>query len=320
MIDLLPDGEARFEELVAFMEAMHHSHDLDPLYPVLRKLENNFNREQSLWLSFLYVAWYNLPSAWKMFCMTTYPTELACLWVDPKWPTGTERRANRGGKVIEHIQDYMLKIAGSRNQHHWYTKDLQLDEGVWAVTDELEGNWEILNSRLQTLHMNGRWAGYKHCEVLQKVNDIPVTAPHMGHVNSSGPRQGLAMLYDCGGLTDNSPDTIAELDAMGWDLVVRLRKATSLHLEVEDVETILCNWKSLMKGKYYVGHDIDELQEQILKAEERGILSKEEAAYLWRARKAVLPHEYLGELQGWHGVDRRRMQAYRATGKIEVRS
>jgi hypothetical protein len=318
MPDFLPDGEERFEELVEFMLHMHSSRDLDPLYPVLRKLQNNFNREQGLWFSFLYVAWYNLPSAWAAFNMSTYPTELLPLWLDPKWPTGTERRANRGGKVAEHIQDYMLKIAGSRSQYRWYTKDLVLDD-LDQATKEI--NWYTLNERIQSLFMNGRWAGYKHCEVLAKVNGIPVLAPHMGHANSSGPRQGLAMIYDCSELTGNDPGTIAVLDEMSADLTFQLDQALpGLNLEIEDVETILCNWKSLMKGKYYVGHDIDELQEQILRAEERGILSKESSRYLWRARKAVLPHEYLGELGGWEGVDRRRMAAYKDTGRIEVRS
>jgi len=274
-------------------------------------------------MSFLYVAWYNLPSAWRAFNMMTYPMELMCNWIDPKWPTGTERRANRGGKVIEHIQDYFLKIAGSKNQWSWYTEGLMPADklGVYSeVLTELHDNWYVLNDRIQTLYMNGRWAGYKHCEVLQKVNGLPVTAPHMGHANSSGPREGLGMLYDTGGLENNSPDVIAELDMMSLDLVARLNEATELDLEVEDVETILCNWKSMMKGKYYVGHDIDELQEQILRAVERGILSNQEARYLWRARKAVLPHEYLGELNGWEGVDKRRMKAYRESQTIEVRT
>jgi hypothetical protein len=313
MVDLLPDGEERFEELVEFMRHMHDSGDLDPLYPMLAWLEREMPEEQQLWLSFLYVAWYNIASGWAAFNMYPHPHEFLPRDLDPKWPTGTERRANRGGKVAEHIQDFLLKIAstGIVGWHHLGLKG----------EDRIE-DWYVTNEKIKMLYMNGRWAGYKHCEVLQKVNDFDITAPDMGHANSSGPREGLGMLYDTSGMNGNDAEIIAELDAMGEDLTARLNDALpGYNLEVEDVETILCNWKSLMKGKYYVGHDIDENQEQILVAVERGILTEYQAGFLWRARKAVLPDAYRGELFGsWEGVDRKRMVAYRETGRVVVRT
>lgn len=311
--DLLPEAERQFEDLSFFLRHMLYSQDLDPLYPVLRHLQLGMDREQALWLSFLYVAWYNLPSGWAAYNAYPHEIDLLAHFADPTWPTGTERRANRGGKVKDHILSYRLALVGHRSQHDWYTKGLNMNP---TRRRHLHDNWRIVNERLQELFLNGRWAAYKHCEVLAKVNGLPLLAPDMGHAFSSGPREGLEMLY--GPLAGNDSTTIAELDTRGEDLLYRLQ-SEGHQVEIEEVETILCNWKSLVKGKYYVGNDIDELQEQILVAEERGILSKHESSFLWRARRKTIPHEYLGELGGWHGPDKQRRKAYKDRGVIVTR-
>lgn len=309
-------------DFAKFGRHLMESEDIDPLYPVLRHLQQDMDEEQALWHSFLYVAWYNLPSATAAFAR--YPTPRAGVvdLANEGWPTGVERRNHRGVSfaLARHLQSYLA--ATKRGQARWYREGV----GTHQVTDTqalLAGlpkdrfsnqwNWHIVNERLQMLYGNGRWAAYKHCEVLRRVNGMPLEAPDMGHQFSSGPRQGLATLY--GDLEGQTSAVIAELDRRGLDLQKRLVRR-GLVVDIEELETILCNWKSLLKGKYYVGHDIDELQEQIMVANQRGLLSDFYTALLFEARAESLPAEYLGEMNGWVGVQKERMVAYRDHGRI----
>jgi hypothetical protein len=79
------------------------------------------------------------------------------------------------------------------------------------------------------------------------------------------------------------------------------------------LESLACDFNSLNKGRYYIGRDIDRQQYRIQRAEDAtGIICKE----LWDARKRVFPHKYLGELNGWEGIEKDRLLHYVTTGEV----
>lgn len=314
-IELTEDGKDRLKDFVRFGKHLKSSSDIDPLYPILRSIivQHKMTEEQAYWFTFLYVAWYNVAVGYRAWLECPEPDPDILTLLDPSWPTGVERRASRGGRVREHIDSFLTAADGYRIQT-WFNRGLNAD--AFELEDQ-HANWRILNERLQTLRMNGRWAAYKHCEVLRRVHYVMVQAPDMGNQFSSGPREGLAFLY--GELDGQGPKVISRLDRQGLNLQRRVARL-GLEVDIEELETILCNWKSVMKGKYYVGHDIDENQEQIHIAVEKGILTEEQADTLWIARQTTLPHEYLGELNGWNGVQKDRQTAYMKQRKIVRRS
>lgn len=315
-LKLKSEAKLRWRDYLRFSNQMLKTSDIDPVYPVLHELNLRTPAqysEQALWLSFLYVAWYNLPVGLTAYSKHPEPSEKILPKIDNSWPTGIERRANRGGKVVFHIDSYLKAVNEYGNQHDYYTADMNMD----ATTEkELHENWRIVNQRLQLLYLNGRWAAYKHCEILRRVHGLPVLAPDMGNAFSSGPRAGLALFY--GEIEGNSPAVIAQLDEQALDLQFRMA-GSGVEVDIEELETLMCNWKSLVNGKYYIGHDIDELLEQMHTGEERGWLSTINSALLQKARADSLPNEYLGEIRGWHGVDKKRMKAYKERGKLLIR-
>lgn len=320
MTALTKEGERLLPDIVAFGRQLLRSKDIDPLYPILAFLEEGMDEEDALWFTTVYVAWYHLPSA-----VTAHGTLLSLakghlsLEQAKQLPTGVERRNNRGGRVIDHLKDFRRNAReyGSKNGgsiRSFLTDSDSLASGKRTLA--LHDNWHIVNEQLQRVHGNGRWAAYKHCEILRRVHDWPILAPDMGNQFSSGPREGLATLF--GDLEGQGPEVIAELDKRGVDLQCMFAER-GLDVDIEELETILCNWKSLRKGKYYVGHDIDELQEQIEQARDAGKLSMSDFMRLIEARLHCLPNHYLGELSERHGIDKRRMTAYRDRGKVLIR-
>lgn len=277
-----------------------YSQDMDPAYPVLKHLQRGLDPERQVWLSFLHVAYYHLGSALAAF--ERYPDP--CLPEDLlKLPCATERRGHRDPrKLAEHFIALRQTAEDNGGLHAWISS--QVSE------DPLE-SWSSVVKALQTIHGNGRWASYKMSEILWKVNGFALEAPDMGHANSSGPRQGLALLFDS--LPQgNSPGDIALLDQLSLE-VVEFLKSEGARVSIETAETSLCDFHALVEGRYYVGHDIDGMLEQIIKVPS-GV---SEIAYA--ARSATIPPEYLGELNGWTGIDRQRKRIYRDTGKIVTR-
>ena len=133
----------------------------------------------------------------------------------------------------------------------------------------------------------------------------------MGNANSSGPRKGLGLFFP--GLPQgNSPTEIQYLDKLSEQVVENLQGKVS-QVSMETAETSLCDFYALNKGRYYVGIDIDEMQEQLLR------VPSDLTPLAFKARYETLPHEYLGELNGWEGIDKKRKGVYRDTREIALR-
>jgi hypothetical protein len=285
------------------------SRDIDPVYPVARYLQRTFGRERALWHSLVYVAYYNIAS-----CETAFDALSNWLWADVpvneallKLPTGTERRNLRTA------QRMMVHLSSLAECSELGGFDRWLREGLGP---DAYANWNLLDERLQTPWGNGRWASYKTREVLWKVNDFPLAAPDTGMANSSGPRDGLAVIFpQSAEWTGNDPNTIGQLEALAWWLRDELQVRWEVNLPIEELETVLCDYHALVEGRYYVGHDIDQMLEQTT----NDGVGREARERILEARAATLPHAYLGELNGWWGVDSDRKRTYRDERVLLVR-
>lgn len=282
---------------------MVETNEMDPVYPVLKEIGRllSLDPESLTWLIHVYVAYYDMGSALR--CYESNP--------EPKVPEtpilglfcATERRGHRDPyRFRPHFESLVSIAENNGGLYRWISK---------YVGSDPERSWNSVCVALEAIHGNGRWAAYKIAEMLQKVADLPIQAPDMGHANSTGPRDGLAYLYSDLPSGNRSED-IAKLDAVSEDLVDRLSKR-GVVAKIEEVETSLCGLKSLINGHYYIGADIDKMQESL----DKQPCSLTPIAY--EARRNVFPPEYLGELNGWRGIDKERLKAYKITGKILTR-
>ena len=106
------------------------------------------------------------------------------------------------------------------------------------------------------------------------------------------------------------PAYVASLNKLGSELRDSLEDA-QLPLTWDELETILCNFNSLSKGRYYVGHDIDEQLEHLNRVPP-GL----RAGVWYIARQNVLDPRLLGELQGWEGIRKPLCRVYRDERRI----
>lgn len=312
-VRLSEEGKTLIKDFATFGHHLKKSKDIDPLYPVLKQMHENMgmDRETALWHTFLYLVWYNLPSGHSAFERSPEPSKKLLRQFNAAWPTGVERRRHRGGNVDLHIASYLHAIKRAGSQTKFYTQGMKKSHSP-------KQRWNVLYETLQTISGNGRWAAFKGCELLMKVHDLPIECPDMGHRYSSAPRKGLALLF--GPVEGNTPKAIELLDRQSVYLQEKLA-AKGYDFSIEELETILCNFYSMYKGKYYIGHDIDELAQQLQRATQEKWISGAGAQEIWKARRMSLPKEYLGEFDkpARYIVDKKAGRAYKKSGKVLVK-
>lgn len=273
--------------------------DYDPLYPVLKYLVKDLDLEQGIWYTTLYVAYYNLASSHRIFQVRPEVGPVGTPY--DRYPTGTERRALRGGVVDRYLSE-LRSTLGYRGLYELYTKGFGSDPEV---------NWNTARRNVETVWGNGRWASYKTAEILQKVHEWEIWPTDIGNDGSTGPRKGLALLY--GSVEGNGKSAIATLDKQASDLK-RDMSDVGIQLDYGQLETMLCDFHSMCEGRYYPGsHDTDEMLGRLLKDGGGGLEA------VWEAREKTLPHKYLGELGGWYGVDKELCWHYKKTGQMRTR-
>lgn len=251
-----------------------------------------YDRAAQTDLVFLYVAYYNLPSA------LIVTEEAGASW--PAWgeidrwlklPTGTERRAHRSPR---RLAAHLVALDRLREAYGGLDRWVQ----AHCPGPGSRANWRSLQAALRTIDGNGRWAAYKTGEILAFLG-WPATPTDAGHDFSSGPRHGLALVHPDGGLEGHTADVVARLDVATEEV----RRAVSEHIgqevPVEQLETALCDWASTVAGRYYIGHDIDQQLEQAALAPG---LSQAMHARVLEARGVSFDRRWRGEVEGWAGV------------------
>lgn len=262
--------------------------DYDPFHPLLREVTKDLPIEEALWFSCLFIAHYNPGSAWIAFHDS-----------DPlkpkKWqlPIETARRALFGGRIYRHLEDLSTQARAVGGLLRFFSRGLGSNRYK---------NWYIVRRTIGGVYGAGRWAEYTFAEILQKVHDLPLTPPDMGLKNATGPKNGLRLL------------TGQDTNQAAWRLFGDTYKAVYVPwFDCAVLESVACDFNSLNKGRYYIGRDIDRQQHRILKAE--AVLG-EELSELWEARSQVFQPKYLGEVNGWQGIDSARCKVYTQTKKI----
>lgn len=268
-----------FEDFCDFAKAQLSSRDIDPMYPVLKSYFDSLNLSQAerIWRLAVFVAFYHIGSAYAVW--ERYPS-LTEVSLDPL-ATGIERRGFRGNRLAEANLNALLYASAG---------DLQ----GWLERAVSEG-WDSVRLAYEQIPYNGVWASYKWADLVKHVLGYPLEASDIGvggNGKNAGPIPGMVLL------TGRPWEECAKDKGLQAALLHDTKAAGVPFAGFDQLETALCDFNSLYKGSYYVGHDIDMMMLQL-----------PEGAALWQARRSVIPSQYLGEINGWKGV-RKELKTY----------
>lgn len=300
-----------------FVQLVHRQFatcDFDAVHPVQKHLvaKHRLDQEQAIWLSLLYMGYYNEGSSWVAF-LRSKP------WTFPgKLPVERNRRnLYPAGKLKEHFDSIAAAVKKHGTAIAWLTN---------GFTAEPEADWHRLVDALRAIAGNGRWAAYNTADHLHKVCGLPVHPPDVANTGSSGPADGLQRIYgdkegaeqlrittDVAVLNGYADKLFAELRAALGDFHVPYLEPG--YIDMGMMESVLCDWSGLDRGQYYSGRNIDRMQERMHRVmTEVGAIK--EMNDLWSARRAVYDERHLGEFNGWVGIDKHRLGHYARTGEV----
>lgn len=291
-----------FEPFVRFSRFQIESQDIDPVYPLLAAYydREGFSEDAALWRTFLYVVYYHLGEAAKLWELLPEPREVSPAELPSNPKTGTERRGMRGNPAAAatHINGAVrfLRKRQRGSVARWVRA---------CCKPRGRKGWTLLRRSFQTLPHAGEWSSYKFADLVKNVHGLPITAADIGvggGGRNAGPVPGMVSL------TGRPWKQCACSVSLQDRLARETARAGVVFDGLDQLETCLCDFNSLVRGRYYVGHDIDLMQEQ---------LAGEAAAPLRELRAEVFAERYLGEANDWAGVRPKLKKLYRETGVIE---
>ncbi len=159
-----------------------------------------------------------------------------------RWPRAAERRHFRGQKCVDAVE--------------WLQSNNSYPE-AWVRGLSGYGTEKEVMAQVQTWPMFGPWIAFKAADMLERCCGYPVKFdPNLGLMYDE-PRKALAML-------ETHPDNEVANNNKAWwyqhlsDYFARTPAPPfgDRMCGPQEVETVLCKWKSYMGGHYHVGKDI----------------------------------------------------------------
>ena len=159
------------------------------------------------------------------------------------WPRARERRHFRGADAELSVRQLMARYETP-------------EEMVQYIAGKGGTAHQVVN-RAASHYLFGPWIGFKIADILERCLAIPVDFSGAVDLFTEQPRKAAALCAEERGVT--SRDFIEYLERFFSNTSAPPRNDRVVNLQ--EVETILCKYKSMLNGHYLVGHDIQEIRQ-----------------------------------------------------------
>ena len=248
--------------IVPFGTELIRSQDLDPVYTILHK--GGLSKDQTKRWLFAYWCFYHAGFAsnasevwgdiyWNRLLQAARnlpgygPDRLINPKLPDRWPRGTERRHFRGEKCVKAIEQFQ----------HW-----RLPAEAWVGSlheDTVTPTHKTIIKRVTRWPQFGPWIGFKVADMLERCLGVPVTFSDEIALIYKEPRKALDILVR---------DTATPVE-QAYDHLLKIFSnlpappSFDRPCSHQEIETVLCKWKSHINGHYPMGKDSRELHEAL---------------------------------------------------------
>jgi len=272
--------------------------DCDPAIYMTNYLFDRFehNREQKLWISWIYGTTYFLPTTWVIW--NEFP-DMKLVGLDrlKDWNNENYKRLRyqtdtkwNKGHLPAQFESYK-KWVGDRTQHEAFYS------GFIEGSPKL--NFKNLYQEVKTnFHKFGRYSTWFYLQTLKQCCKFPIEPDSLmldDYDGSRSHRNGLCMALGEDDWYDKklNTDQLAYLDVQSYLILEKVRRDFP-NTDYFDMETCLCSFKKLFRIKHgrYLGYYLDRQSEEIKKCEAddwKGI----DWQPLWDARVETIDNKLL---------------------------
>lgn len=249
-------------DVISFGGALLETRDLDPVYCGL--VEARLDPETlSRWLVAYWCLYHCGAASW----LSEQPDRKFWGWLEiaatneeaaptgGRWPRGAERRHWRGLQAINSAWHLRKRYSGAG----------AMVEGIlYPRGGPEERTAKTVMERAQTHVGFGPWIAFKIADMLDRVWGEPVDFNEAAVFMFKDPAKAADMLWQSYGNeipvgTTGHRSTVVKM----LESAFRNYKAPPLYdrpVNIQEVETVLCKWKSHQNGRYPVGKDIREIR------------------------------------------------------------
>lgn len=243
----------KYLDIRDFGRALITTGDLDPVYLVIQHME--WQPGQLEQWCFGYWLFYHVGVA-------SYLAEVpeAQFWghvtYSKDWPRGTERRHFRGEAVHKAMNRFSHEYSGPAEAIQLLKDEFTTPEApVAGVRAHVKRHWPMF----------GEWSSFKVADMLDAVLQYPVNFQLSEPDFFDSPKQAAVEVFQKWYplTTDKSEDSMiySVVNAIRNTLLdLRCPHAPHRPNNVQEIETILCKWKSHLNGHYPMGKDSRELK------------------------------------------------------------
>lgn len=261
-----------YEKLTIEVFGQHllESGDLDPVYIVLDKME--LEQDQLFRWLLAYWCFYNcgvasyLSEKKGLGFWTAMTTAAENLVPAPgnvgRWPRGKERRHFRGVAAIKAVQ----QMSATFREHPEQVVGSIIQEGRSEPED-----FAVVAARAQQLPLFGPWISFKVCDMLECLGIHEINFDQAAVFMFKDPVEAALRLWR---LKAGLPDTAQPKDKAA--AITQVVNYLQMHFKdygappsfnrsvgLQEVETILCKWKSHCNGHYPLNNDLVEIREGV---------------------------------------------------------
>lgn len=312
------DKEQRWELLKQYIRHGYMDSDTHLLGKYAEVM--NYPLPRRISLSFLYSTCYNVPTAVLLDKLlgnisTWDYYKIRSVWDDYK--QGLIFQTDR--KWVKITQQFVQLCMDFKEHMYPFSENLK----------QYRGSFDAMYSKFVTLNNQGRVSTYIFIDGLIATGVMEPCMPkrfdwNNGQTCTEGMLHALMMddevdWFDKGKHKLDKP-TIQTLDR-NLEILIKELKAEGLDKDhIWDYESNLCAYRKYFKGTMYYGYYMDRQLEELSKMQ----VSFPDHVDLWdklyQLRKAVYPDNLLGEVSGWTGIRKYKMQDFLKTGVMDFDS
>lgn len=238
-------GENLLSDPIAWGRQLIETNDHDPLYVGLTNWDVRGSRVRRFMLA--YWCCYSVGASWFISQQSGGRfwdlLRVAAVNEDPapvggRWPRAHERRHWRGQKCVDSVD--------------WLRDRFKHPEEAVLSLEAARSLGEV--EKLMSWPQFGPWIAFKAADMLERVLGAPVAFPEEVITLYKDPKQGAEMAQEVLGLPSTQQVVVDMLDAYG-DLIAPGHLDSGRVCNIQEVETVLCKWKSARRGHYWLGLD-----------------------------------------------------------------
>lgn len=262
-------------DIYAFGEHLLSTGDLDPVYIALDKMEWADEAHLFRWL-IAYWCFYHCGAAsyiseaqgkefWERMMVAAKNETPAP--DGGRWPRGSERRHFRGEAAVKAVKQLWGRYFDKPEE--MVARIAVQAETVVGLNTTMARPYAEVADRAKALPLFGPWISFKVCDMLDRLGIVPVDFDQAAVFMFADPVKAALIFWRRKmGLIDSAKPKDEQLVING--VVEHLTDHFKAHtapprherpVGLQEIETILCKWKSHLNGHYPLFNDIDEIRE-----------------------------------------------------------